>query len=227
MTISAVLFDLDGTLLDRTTSLRHFLAVQHAKRIAPRSTCPLDLYQQLFLELDQNGNVWKDIVYQQLIVHLQLEGVTVSELLHDYISEFAKTSVLFPETRHMLEQLRVSCRLGLITNGRSDLQRAVINHHQLQTFFDPILISEEVGLSKPNPELFLRPLINWELAPENVLFIGDHPLHDTKGAEAVGMTGILKTDHPVVASPSSYTVNDWSELEPLLIQLNLERRSRS
>lgn len=197
MTISAVLFDLDGTLLDRTTSLRHFLAVQHAKRIAPRSTCPLDLYQQLFLELDQNGHVW------------------------------TKTSVLFPETRHMLEQLRVSCRLGLITNGRSDLQRAVINHHQLQTFFDPILISEEVGLSKPNPELFLRPLINWELAPENVLFIGDHPLHDTKGAEAVGMTGILKTDHPVVASPSSYTVNDWSELEPLLIQLNLERRSRS
>ena len=50
MTISAVLFDLDGTLLDRNTSLRRFLAVQHAKRIAPRSTCPLELYQHLFLD---------------------------------------------------------------------------------------------------------------------------------------------------------------------------------
>ncbi|WP_051590543.1 HAD family hydrolase [Exiguobacterium antarcticum] len=222
MTLSAVLF-----YLDRATSLRRFLAVQHEKRIAPRSTCPLDLYQQLFLALDQNGHVWKDIVYQQLIAHLQLKGVTVSELLHDYISEFAKTSVLFPETCHMLKQLRASYRLGLITNGRSDLQRAVIVHHQLQTFFDPIMISEEVGLSKPNPELFLRPLINWGLAPENVLFIGDHPLHDIKGAEAVGMTVILKTDHSVAASPSSYTVNDWSELEPILIQLHSERRSRS
>lgn len=226
MPIEAILFDLDGTLLDRKTSLQLFLTSQHQRLIAPVADCPLESYHALFIELDQRGLVWKDIVYQQLVVRFELP-VDPTDLLDDYLAEWTNTSDLYPGTISLLENLSSSYRLGLITNGRSDLQRAVIEHHQLQIFFDSILISEEVGLSKPNPELYLRPLINWGLAPENVLFIGDHPLHDIKGAEAVGMTGILKTDHPVVAIPSSYTVNDWSELEPLLIQLNLERRSRS
>ncbi|OIN66586.1 hypothetical protein BLD48_09710 [Exiguobacterium sp. KRL4] len=83
MTLSAVLFDLDGTLLDRTTSLQLFLKSQHARLIAPVSTCPLDAYQTLFLTFDQNGLVWKDVVYQKLITHFQLEGVTATELLQD------------------------------------------------------------------------------------------------------------------------------------------------
>ncbi len=57
MTLSAVLFNLDGTLLDRTTSLQLFLKSQHARLIAPVSTCPLDAYQTLFLTFDQNGLV--------------------------------------------------------------------------------------------------------------------------------------------------------------------------
>lgn len=227
MTLSAVLFDLDETLLDRTTSLQLFLKSQHARLIAPVSTCPLDAYQTLFLTFDQNGLVWKDVVYQKLITHFQFEGVTATELLQDYLSSFASSSVLFPQTLDLLQRLSQTYRLGLITNGRSDLQRSVIAHHQLQTFFDPILISEEVGLAKPDPALFLRPVQDWGVTPEQVLFIGAHPLHDIKGAEAVGMTAVLKSNQPVVNSPSSYTVNDWSELEPILIKLNSERRSRS
>ncbi len=42
MTLSAVLFDLDETLLDRTTSLQLFLKSQHARLIAPVSTCSSD-----------------------------------------------------------------------------------------------------------------------------------------------------------------------------------------
>ncbi|MDW2885366.1 HAD family hydrolase [Exiguobacterium artemiae] len=218
MPIQALLFDLDGTLLDREMSLVRFIADQHLRLIAPISDCPADAYQTLFIEWDQRGLVWKDLVYQQLVAHFQL-NVSPEVLLDDYLTGFAKTSVLFPGTIPLLESLSPSYRLGLITNGRSDLQRSVIETHGLQDFFDPILISEEVGLSKPNPTLFLRPVQDWELKPEHVLFIGDHPLHDVAGAKAVGMPALLKSTTPVDG-----TLHDWSQLSTFITRLNQESR---
>ncbi len=45
MTIQGILFDLDGTLLDRPASLTRFLTSQHLRLIAPVSDCPLEPYQ--------------------------------------------------------------------------------------------------------------------------------------------------------------------------------------
>jgi len=221
MMIQGILFDLDGTLLDRPASLTRFLTSQHQRLIAPVSDCPLEPYHGLFIELDQHGRVWKDVVYQQLVTHFQLP-LDPAVLLTDYLTTFATTSVLFPGTKSMLTSLASTYRLGLITNGRSDLQRSVIDHHQLTSFFNPLLISEEVGLAKPDPALFLRPVQDWELKPEQVLFIGDHPLHDINGAEAVGMAALLKSTAPLPGA-----LNDWSELPPFLIKLENESRSKT
>lgn len=218
MPIQALLFDLDGTLLNREMSLVRFIADQHLRLIAPISNCPADVYQTLFIEWDQRGLVWKDRVYQQLVAHFQLD-VSPEMLLDDYLTGFAKTSVLFPGTISLLESLSSSYRLGLITNGRSDLQRSVIEAHGLQHFFDPILISEEVGLSKPEPALFLRPVQAFGLEPEQVLFIGDHPLHDVAAAKAVGMPALLKSTALVEG-----TLHDWSQLLPFITRLNQESR---
>jgi len=218
MPIQALLFDLDGTLLNREMSLVRFIADQHLRLIAPISNCPADVYQTLFIEWDQRGLVWKDRVYQQLVAHFQLD-VSPEMLLDDYLTGFAKTSVLFPGTIPLLKSLSSSYRLGLITNGRSDLQRSVIETHGLQHIFDPILISEEVGLSKPDPALFLRPVQAFGLEPEQVLFIGDHPLHDVAGAKAVGMPALLKSTAPVDG-----TLHDWSQLSTFITRLNQESR---
>lgn len=218
MPIQALLFDLDGTLLNREMSLVRFIADQHLRLIAPISNCPADVYQTLFIEWDQRGLVWKDRVYQQLVAHFQLD-VSPEVLLDDYLTRFAKTSVLFPGTKSMLTSLASTYRLGLITNGRSDLQRSVIDHHQLTSFFNPILISEEVGLSKPEPALFLRPVQAFGLEPEQVLFIGDHPLHDVAAAKAVGMPALLKSTAPVEG-----TLHDWSQLSTFITRLNQESR---
>lgn len=64
--IQAVLFDLDQTLLDRTSSLVQFLNWQ----LNTLSLVPLSQQQnfiQRFIALDANGAVWKDKVYAQLI----------------------------------------------------------------------------------------------------------------------------------------------------------------
>ena len=62
MSIKAVLFDLDGTLLDRDASLRLFVRGQY-HRISQLQAVDQENYAQRFIELDHHGFVWKDQVY--------------------------------------------------------------------------------------------------------------------------------------------------------------------
>ena len=65
--MKAVLFDLDGTLLDRDASLQQFVAAQYQRFQMYLRHIPEDEYLFTFIELDCRGHVWKDKVYQQLI----------------------------------------------------------------------------------------------------------------------------------------------------------------
>lgn len=85
--IKAVCFDLDNTLLDRDKSLHSFLEDQYA-RLNMFDHVEKDLYMNRFIELDDRGCVWKDIVYETLIRECNLDGHTVEELLSDYLLQF-------------------------------------------------------------------------------------------------------------------------------------------
>jgi len=57
--IRAVIFDLDGTLLDRNTSLYHFVVDQYARIIHYAKSIGMERYTNRFIELDHRGYVWK------------------------------------------------------------------------------------------------------------------------------------------------------------------------
>ena len=81
--IETVLFDLDGTLLDRDASVVMF-AQQQYERYQELHVISRDEYVHSFVEIDDNGHVWKDQVYQQLIAQYALRGVTWEMLWQDY-----------------------------------------------------------------------------------------------------------------------------------------------
>lgn len=64
--ISTVIFDLDGTLLDRETSLRLFVEDQYERYTDHLYPVSKIEYVSRFIELDNHGYVWKDKVYQEL-----------------------------------------------------------------------------------------------------------------------------------------------------------------
>ena len=64
--IEAVFFDLDETVLDRSSSLKAF-ATWQAQGMLKNSVSDAELFCNRFVELDSNGKVWKDKVYAQLI----------------------------------------------------------------------------------------------------------------------------------------------------------------
>lgn len=188
--IKAVLFDLDGTLHDRESSLRRFVAAQHGRLPALRHIASRD-YVSRFIELDAHGRVWKDTVYQKLVSEFNISGRTWQELLEDYESEFAKSCVPFPDICPSLAALRdAGFPLGIISNGLSRFQNSVISALGIEHLFDAILISESEGIRKPDPEIFQRALQQLRVSAADAVFVGDDPVADITGAKSAGMKAI-------------------------------------
>lgn len=121
--IKAVLFDLDGTLLNRDESIKGFVNHQYERLKKWVGHIPKDKYITRFLELDKRGYVWKDKVYQQLIQEFDISKMTLEDLLQDYISEFGFNCVPFDNLIQMLEDLKSkNVLLGMITNGYGQFQ---------------------------------------------------------------------------------------------------------
>jgi len=219
--IKAVLFDLDGTLLNRDESLKGFIDNQYRRLNKWLGHIPKETYISRFIELDNGGYIWKDQVYQQLSKEYQIFGITWEGLLQDYINEFRHNCVPFKNLIQMLEELKSSnLQLGMITNGYGQFQLDNIKALGIENYFDVILISEWEGIKKPNPKIFLRALEQLKVSPNQCIFLGDHPENDVKAAQNVGMKGIWKKDVRWESVKADFTVNDLAELFLIIKKLN-------
>jgi putative hydrolase of the HAD superfamily len=57
-------------------------------------------------------------------------------------------------------------------------------------YFDEIVSSGLLGISKPNPEIFLHTSRQLGVSAQHCLYVGDHPMNDIQGATDAGMTAI-------------------------------------
>jgi putative hydrolase of the HAD superfamily len=81
-------------------------------------------------------------------------------------------------------------RTGLISNSWG---RAIYDDEVIAELFDAVVISGEVGLHKPKPEIFHLACERLSVAPADAVFVDDLRENCT-GAEAVGMTAVLHRD---------------------------------
>lgn len=206
--IQAVLFDLDGTLLDRDTSLIRFVHDQY-ERISQLQHVRQETFVQRFIELDQHGYVWKDKVYAQLIEELAIAKLEAAFLLQDYLCHFQKHCVAFPHLHEMLADLqKQGIRLGLISNGFGQFQYDNVKALGIAPYFDEVLISEWEGLRKPDPAIFHRALDKLGVPAEQAMYIGNHPDNDVRASRAVGMKAVWKRSPQYAAVAEAHAVID-------------------
>ncbi|WP_088324936.1 HAD family hydrolase [Bacillus cereus] len=212
--IKAVIFDLDGTLLDRDSSLKLFIKEQYKRHINKLKHIPEEQYVSRFIELDNKGYVWKDKVYQQLLQEHSISDLTWEQLLEDYINNFQHHCIPFSNMEHVLKELKdKGILLGMITNGFTEFQLLNIQALGIEKYMDTILVSEQEGIKKPQAEIFMRALERLGVTPEESVYIGGHPENDVIGARNVGMNAIWKKDafweNPFT---DEYIIDDLKEL---------------
>lgn len=219
--IKAVIFDLDGTLLNRDESVKKFIDNQYERLNKWVNHTPKEKYITRFIELDNRGYVWKDKVYQQLTEELEITGVTWEDLLQDYISQFKNNCIPFRKLFEMLEELRnKNFILGMITNGIGQFQMDNIKALGIEKYFQTILVSEWEGLKKPDPNIFLRALKQLDVSPNQSVYVGDHPENDVKAAQNVGMKGIWKKDIQWNNFATDLMIDDLGKLPSIISNLS-------
>lgn len=189
MPIQAVLFDLDNTLVNRRKAFQGY-----AERFVDEfvvigdSTNRTEIVESI-IAADQDGYRKKRELYTELMTSLEMKSpVTADRLLEYWFSEFFKHTVVMDGALELLEQLKLKqIKLGLITNGSVHSQNSKIDQVQLRSYFDAIIVSDEVQLKKPDPKIFELALERLGVSAASSIYVGDHPRNDITGAKSAGL----------------------------------------
>jgi YjjG family noncanonical pyrimidine nucleotidase len=195
----AILFDMDGTLIDFDACVRDALraafaelgfAVDDAQMWAEIQEASAEAGAIHWDQREQKG--WTraqvmEAVMRDTLVALDAEAERAAEPAHRYWSRFCQTSHLNPGARETLERLQGHFKLALITNGDTDAQRGRLQATGLEPFFDAVIISDEVGCAKPDARIFALALDELGVGAKETLFVGDSVSHDYVGAQNAGI----------------------------------------
>jgi putative hydrolase of the HAD superfamily len=219
--VQSVLFDLDGTLLDRDASVEQFIAAQYVRLADHLGHIPKIDYVTRFIKLDDHGYVWKDKVYQTLVTEFEIEGMTWQALLYDYETQFQFHCVPFCFLFEMLSALKKQgYLLGIVTNGFGRFQDRAIDGLRIRDYFDVILISEVEQVRKPQTEIFQRALNRLGVSACDSVFVGDNPEADILGAKSAKMWTIWKRNsHWLEAKAADAVIDELNEIPFILEQL--------
>ena len=176
--LKAVLFDLDNTLIDRDRAFRDCVNTQFSE---PAVRAEL-------LLLDHGGRGDRDALFS---AWRRPYGAPINRaILGRWLAEH-----LEPDLR-LLDALRAlskTVELGIITNGSGENQRRKFSAAGLSEVVPPtrVWVSGEIGIAKPDPDIFLLASRTLGIAPEHCLYVGDHERDDLTGATAAGMKARL------------------------------------
>ena len=120
--------------------------------------------------------------------HYGIENVELADnLSKDYVYYSPRIVRLVPGTMELLQYLKSKYHLHIITNGFQEIQDVKMQGSGMAPYFESITVSEEIGIKKPNPELFLYALKKAQAQAIDSLMIGDEMDVDIIGAKNAGM----------------------------------------
>lgn len=182
MRIRAVLFDMDGTLID---SAPDFIAVIQAMRAA-RDLSPVDP-QLVRAAVSGGARSMVAAAFDAAPDSAEFE-VLRSEFLQRYQTHCAVYSQPFPGMLALLTDIeRARLRWGVATNKPQRYAEIIMRQLALDSRAAVLVCPEQVeGRSKPAPDMLLLACTQLQLKPEEVLYIGDDA-RDIDAGQAAGM----------------------------------------
>ncbi len=217
-----IFFDIGDTLVDEAD----FARFRHAsvfKFLAQRGIATSE--EQYTADLNNLSMRGRMTLFDQLRWFAQRGGgstVQAMEVFRDYILHVAPEApsrfTLFSDTRACLERLASSrdaygapYRLGVIANQPTWIRRSM-SDWSIVNYFEPdaLVISDEVAVSKPQPEIFQFALKQAGIMPDQAVMVGNDYFNDVEPAKWLGMRTIwIERDDPY--SPGAPPIQDpWA-----------------
>ncbi len=209
MDIEAILFDVNGTMVDILTDessvdvfrkMRNFLYYQG---IVIHKTQLRDLYFQLLKQQQYTSrekyaefnsvNIWQRIIELHETAATKALAEDVRRALPMLASQFyrsltlCKKLCLYPGVENTLAILHVDYRLAIVTDAQSSYAAPELRAVGIADYFNPIVISGDHGYRKPDRRLFLSASETLNVKPENTVFVGNDMYRDVYGAKQAGM----------------------------------------
>ncbi|KPN97541.1 2-haloalkanoic acid dehalogenase [Lysinibacillus sp. ZYM-1] len=188
-----MLFDLDNTLLNRDMAVdKLFLMLVEKCYIDVDHSIKNDMRQK-FKEYDKKdfGKNDKTKVLASLFDEFPPRYKMPRHAIQDFWNHhFPQCFSINQDTITIINSIKKQVKVGIITNGSVERQKAKIFHTNLDHCFDTIIISDEVGWRKPDKRIFEFALNRLHVNPEDTLFVGDDLEKDIGGCQQANIKGI-------------------------------------
>jgi putative hydrolase of the HAD superfamily len=195
-----VFFDLDNTLTHRLRSIEAYSGLFASHFATHLGVNAQSLIAQVIADQDNGGYLPPDSVQPNIrtavavSLHERLRWrtpVPVAELADHWFEHFPTQSVEMPGASHLIESLVArGMKVAIISNGARQSREATLAHLPFKHHVSALISSESAGCRKPDPAIFLHAAQALGMAPEQCLYVGDHPINDVSGAMAAGMSAV-------------------------------------
>ena len=199
MKYSVIFLDLDNTVYDFSASSREAYGEVYRAMDYDRFFPSFDAYMALYetrnaelWTLYNAGRITKDELNAERYLHpLRVIGVEGAERIsqeffHRAMKVLPTKGILIPHALEALRYLRPRYRLFILSNGFAELQTRKMQSAGIYDFFEGIVLSEDIGVNKPDRRLFDHALRVAGVASAEALMVGDDFDVDIAGAHEAG-----------------------------------------
>ena len=216
----AILFDLDNTLTNRQASITVFAQQFFNDFLNRHNMSQVDDIMPIIHDADGGGYRPLDARWRMLQDHvLWIDTPSIDELRDYWYTHLGQCAIGVGDLHETLSVLRErAIRLGIITNGPTGLQNATTDTLNIRQYMDCVVVSETVGIEKPDARIYEVALNTINQSVKDVWFVGDNPATDLLGGYRLGMTTVWIQGHHEWNDESfqaDYIVDNISEILPL------------
>ena len=208
-----IIFDMDGTLIDSAPSLA--FAINHMLKELNREPVSLTRVREFI------GKGSEILVKRALLNRVDIDNISINEeefknahkiLLDFYGKNLNAKTTLFENTKETLEELQKEYKIALVTNKPHQFVSEILEHFNIDKYFDYTLGASDKIAKKPAPDMLLETCKYFSIEPNNAVMIGDSN-NDILAAKSANIDTIAVT--------YGYSNEDISTLNPTLIVDNL------
>lgn len=192
-----VFFDLDHTLWDTEANSKKALELIFEEcKTDLEGSVKFDEFLPVYTKI--NHQLWDDYAkglvnkeelridrFKNSFAHFNFDKQDVLEhFAYQFVSITPKQGLLIDGAIEILERLNSKFQLHIITNGFKEAQFVKLEYAGLSKYFKEVILSEDCGIMKPNPEIFHYSSQRAKSTNLNSLYIGDNYKADVLGAKA-------------------------------------------